>query len=193
MFNKILFAVLFSTVSLFGQAETLLSSNLKSGGFGGPVIKFTQVNGEFGLLIGGRGGWIINHAFVIGGGGYGLTSSVSSNIIQDGELLNLTMGYGGVEMEYIYLSDSLVHASIYLLLGGGGLTYKDFSNGEYPKIIDKFWVANPSINIEVNITPFFRIAVGAGYRFITDVDLGYLTNSDIAGVEGVLTFKFGKF
>jgi hypothetical protein len=36
------------------------------------------------------------------------------------------MGYGGVEMEYIYLSNSLLHTSIYLLLGGGGLVSKNF-------------------------------------------------------------------
>jgi hypothetical protein len=193
MLNKILFVIFFSTVSLFGQAETLLSNNLESGGFGGAVVKFTQVNSEVGLLGGGRGGWLINHTFIIGGGGYGLTSSITPNLFQNGKSLNLIMGYGGVEMEYIYLSNSLLHTSIYLLLGGGGLVSKNFSDVECPRITDNFWVANPSINVEINVTSFFRITVGAGYRFVTGVTLGYLMNSDIAGAEGVLTFKFGKF
>ena len=38
-----------------------------------------------------------------------------------------------------------------------------------------------------------RISAGMRYRFVSDVSLGNLTNADIAGVSGVLTFKFGKF
>ena len=40
----------------------------------GPAIRFTQIDGDFGVLVGGRGEWIINHRFVLGGGGYGLTN-----------------------------------------------------------------------------------------------------------------------
>ena len=32
----------------------------------GPAIRFTQIDGDFGVLVGGRGGWIINHRFVLG-------------------------------------------------------------------------------------------------------------------------------
>ena len=31
----------------------------------GPAIRFTQIDGDFGVLVGGRGGWIINHRFVL--------------------------------------------------------------------------------------------------------------------------------
>ena len=33
------------------------------------MVKFTEIDGEFGVLVGGRGGWIINDSFVIGAGG----------------------------------------------------------------------------------------------------------------------------
>lgn len=193
MLKNIFIILLLSTISIFGQAETLVSGELESGGFGAPVIKFTQVNGEFGLLIGGRGGWIMNHTFVIGLGGYGLVNQVDANFILEGELIPLMMGYGGFEMEYIYSSNSLVHFSIYLLLGGGGLTYKELHDWRSPQISDNFWIAEPAVNIELNISSFFRISAGVGYRLVSDVNLGDLTNSDIAGAEGILTFKFGKF
>ena len=51
------------------QDEQLVSGKIESGGFGAPVWKITQINGETAMLTGGRGGWIINHTFVIGGGG----------------------------------------------------------------------------------------------------------------------------
>ena len=34
-------------------------------------MTFTTLNGENAVLVGGRGGWIINHSFVLGGAGYG--------------------------------------------------------------------------------------------------------------------------
>lgn len=193
MLNFFFIILLLSTISIFGQAETLVSGELESGGFGAPVVKFTQIDGKFGLLVGGRGGWIMNHTFIIGMGGYGLVNQVDANFIFEGKLIPLTMGYGGFEMEYIYSSNSLVHFSIYLLLGGGGLTYKEYSDWRSPQISDNFWIAEPAVNIELNISSFFRIDAGIGYRLVSDVNLGDLTNSDIAGVEGILTFKFGKF
>ncbi len=193
MIRNIFILLLLSSVTIWAQAETLVSGKIENGGFGAPVIKFTQVNGKFGLLIGGRGGWIMNHKFVIGGGGYGLVNQVDANFIFEGDLTPLMMGYGGFEMEYIFSSNKLVHFSIYLLLGGGGITYKRFHEWDTPHISDSFWTAVPAANIELNISSFFRISAGVGYRFVTGVDLGDLTNSDIAGFEGILTFKFGKF
>ncbi|VAX26085.1 hypothetical protein MNBD_IGNAVI01-848 [hydrothermal vent metagenome] len=193
MIKNIFILLLFSSVTIWGQAETLVSGKIEHGGFGAPVVKFIQIDGKFGLLIGGRGGWIMNHKFVIGGGGYGLVNKIETDYMLNGDLIPLMMGYGGFEMEYIFSSNNLVHFSIYLLLGGGGITYKEFHNWDSPHISDSFWIAVPASNIELNISSFFRIAAGVGYRFVTDVNLGDLTNSDIAGFEGTLTFKFGKF
>lgn len=185
--------LILSAISIFGQAETLVSGRLESGGFGGPVVKFSQIDGEFGLIVGGRGGWIMNHTFVIGGGVYGLVNQIDTDFIYNNEMIPLMMGYGGFEMEYIYSPNSLVHLSAYLLLGGGGLTYKEYDDWYSPKVTDNFWIAEPALNVELNISSFFRISAGVGYRFVSDVSLGDITDSDIAGVSGMLTFKFGKF
>jgi hypothetical protein len=65
--NKILFLiVIFFTFSALAQESILIS-----GGFGGPVIKVININGENAVRVGGRGGWIINHSFVLAGGGIG--------------------------------------------------------------------------------------------------------------------------
>ncbi|MCF6271029.1 MAG: hypothetical protein L3J41_15050 [Melioribacteraceae bacterium] len=193
MLKIFIIILLLSSISILGQAETLVSGELENGGFGGPVVKFTEIDGKFGLLVGGRGGWIMNHTFVLGFGGYGLVNQFESDFIFDGKLLPLMMGYGGFEMEYIHSPNSLVHFSIYLLLGGGGLTYKEYHDWNSPKVTDSFWIAEPAVNVELNVASFFRISAGVGYRLVSDVNLGDLTNSDIAGISGVLTFKFGKF
>jgi len=56
------------------EEETLLGGGFESGGYGGPVVKFTNVKGEFAVMAGGYGGWLINHSLMLGGGGYGLVT-----------------------------------------------------------------------------------------------------------------------
>lgn len=57
------------------QEETLLgAADVEHGGYGALVVRFTSVNGELGVLVGGRGGCIVNHSFSLGGAGYGLAN-----------------------------------------------------------------------------------------------------------------------
>ena len=197
-----LLAVLIAFPALAQDEETLLTGEITHGGFGGPVVKFTRLDGEFGLLIGGRGGWIINHSFVIGGGGYGLVNSIPGpeGIPMMMEPL-LTVGYGGFEMEYVHHSGKLIHSSLNLLIGGGGAGYHEKANEDWDfgndsqnnPTWDSFFIAEPGIAVELNITSFFRIGAGGSYRFVSGIEKNGLTNEDIGGPSVVLTFKFGKF
>ncbi len=73
----LLFVIL--TLPAFSQEQTLIGDgDIESGGFGGPAVKVTSINGETAVLIGGCGGWIINHTFVLGGAGYGLVTNVNA-------------------------------------------------------------------------------------------------------------------
>jgi hypothetical protein len=207
---KKLFVIIFLIVTGmigYSQEETLLDENFESSGYGGPVVKFTQIKDEFGLLIGGYGGWLINHTFMIGGGGYGLVNKIKANPeAQDlyysftGRPLNIEMGYGGVILEYINNSNSLVHFAISTLIGGGGITYNerddnnwDWSNDLNNKPHDAFFVVEPELKAELNIASFCRLNVGCSYRFISGVNIIGLKNSDLSGPSANITLKFGKF
>lgn len=63
--KKVLCFLLLSFIAIpaLAQEETLVAGELESGGFGGSVIKVGSFNGKTGILVGGRGGWIINHTF----------------------------------------------------------------------------------------------------------------------------------
>lgn len=63
---------------LVAQEQTLLKSEGERGGFGGPVIKFTSVNGQAAILVGGRGGWIFDHSLAIGGGAYTVVNEIDA-------------------------------------------------------------------------------------------------------------------
>jgi len=183
---------------IIAQEQTLVGTGeMSNGGFGGPVIKYTQIKNEPAVLVGGRGGWIINHTFIIGGGGYGLANQIEADYFTD--YYNkpyINFGYGGFELEYIIQSDKLVHFSIYTLIGAGGVNYRDnsYNNWEdWDYNSDEFFVLEPALNVEVNITSFFRINAGANYRFISGVSYDNLKNEDFSGFSGVLTLKFGSF
>jgi hypothetical protein len=168
--------------------NTLLGdmSEIDHGGFGGPVVKFTQVDGAFAVLSGGKGGWIIDHRFVVGGGGYGLaTRHKAKGLEVSGQ--DLEMGYGGLILEAIIASDQLIHFSTEVLIGAGGVTTTRGSEE------DAFFVAEPGVSLMLNITKFFRMGFGASYRYTAGVNFGDLDSGDLSGGAAVLTFKFGSF
>jgi len=208
--SKIILLSLIFSIQPFAQEETLIGNNeITHGGFGAPVIKYTQIKDEPAVLVGGRGGWIINHSFIIGGGGYGLVNNIEANrpLVYIPELPPreyqpyINFGYGGLELEYIILSDNVTHFSVYTLIGAGGINYRnrlwddwDFENQDaWNYGSDAFFVVEPAVNVEINIISFFRINTGVSYRFISGVNFYNLQNSDFAGLSAQLSLKFGKF
>ena len=109
--------ICFTSTQVMAQTQTLISGDIKHGGYGGPVLKVTQINGDTGLMVGGRGGWIINDTFCLGAGGYGLATIhevpdaakavytkqiiVNDAIEEVPRDLELALGYGGLTLEYI--------------------------------------------------------------------------------------------
>ncbi len=195
--KKIALAFLMLTFILtaYAQEETLINGDIESGGFGGPMIQVTKINGEGAILVGGRGGWIINHSFVLGGGGYGLANDISAKVPDAvNGFRHIDLGYGGLDLEYIAASDRLVHLSVGLLVGGGGVRYKNEDAMNDHRSMDGFFVAEPSLTVNCNVTRFFRIGAGASYRYVNGVNAGGITSdAELSGVSATLILKFGKF
>ena len=165
------------------QEETLIvPGGIESGGFGAPVVIFSQVADKFALFVGGRGGWIINHTFVLGAGGYGMATDIGTDIT--GRVLDF--GYGGLELEYINSSNKLIHFTVYLLVGGGGLSGSSVAE-------ESVFVLQPAANGELNITRYFRFNFGVGYRWVAGVDSPGWSDSDFSAFYGQVAFKFGSF
>jgi len=190
------------------EHETLFDAPVEHGGFGSLVTKITPVRGELGVMLGGYGGWLINHRFMIGAGGYGLTNNVraSADAEQlysiDGEALYLEFGYGGLMFEYIFSPHKLVHLNFHALVGAGGVSYREdwygYIEGDHNRRRygrgNAVFVAEPTLSVELNVTTWFRIAAGGSYRFVSGIDdLKGIENSDLAGPSGTLSLKFGKF
>lgn len=191
------------SVPLHAQQETLLHGKVENGGFGGPVVKFSQIDKEFAVFVGGYGGWLINHTFMIGGGGFGLANQIRGSQAAQvyygtGNNLRLQFGYGGLMLEYIGEHNRLVHYYISTLVGAGGVNYDYIDNlySPYHDIFDRAsacFVFEPSAGAELNVTRFFRLNAGAGYRFVSGSHLVGISDAQLSDFSINLTFKFGKF
>ncbi len=178
--------------STHAQQETLAGHDLHSGGFGGPVLKITPINGKTGILVGGRGGWIINHTFILGGGGYGLVTDIAAAAPGLSGETYVNFGYGGVELEYIHQWDKLMHLSFGLLVGGGGVGTRS-SSGSNSGDSKGFFTMEPWVNGNINVTDFFRISAGVSYRWVTGANSPAASDSNLSGVAGILILRFGSF
>jgi len=199
--------ILFLTIALLyvpgiAQEQTLLgTTDIENGGYAAPVAKFTTVNNEFGLLVGGRGGWIINHTFSIGLAGYGLANNINARTIGPYGQKYLRLGYGGLDLEYVANSNDLLHFSVHSLIGGGTAGFRygwnedrwNYEYGEHDRNYNLFFIFEPGANVDLNVIPWFRTSVGISYRFVAGLSSSAASNSDISGLSAGLTFRFGKF
>jgi hypothetical protein len=188
--------------------QTLIGTNdYTSGGFGGPVIKVGSIDGQTGVFFGGRGGWVINRTFVLGGGGYGYTDNMWQ-MHEGGPSLDtgITFGYGGLELEYLINANDILHAVIQTHIGGGGFAVMEYQRDNQGYEYDwdgrtlysvATFVFEPSINAEVNILSWLRLGVGTGYRFVTGIDATIggkrYDNSTVSGFFGQGIIKFGPY
>ena len=75
-----------------------------------------------------------------------------------------------------------VHVSFPVILGVGGISAVESNSWEsshydknttYYYDSDAFLVLEPGVDVEFNITKFFRLALGASYRLTSDINLRY--------------------
>jgi len=56
-----------------------------------------------------------------------------------------------------------------------------------------FFVVEPSLQLEFNITKNFRIAAGASYRWVQGSDLQNINDKELSDFISSVSFRFGKF
>jgi hypothetical protein len=180
---------------LFVLSNYTSGQNFESGAFGAPVIKYTRLAGQPALIVGGKGGWIINKRIVLGAGYYSLTSNVNSNVSdpESNQNLLLDFNYGGLELEYLLFYASRYNVTIGMLLGSGGLNFhiqdmnKKFSNRN-------LLVWEPQLNFEAELFQWLHADAGISYRMISAyTELYNISADDLQGINVLLTFKFGRY
>lgn len=184
--------------------QTLLGDSPSLGvflGFGGKMSTF---NKQEGLMLGGELNMVLGRGMNIGFHGYGLvTETNSDNFDEFGKQLYYNIGYGGLTLEPVFFSERAVHFTVPVLLGGGGIGESRYplvdadnqNSDEFPGFYrsDFFFYAEPGLNIELNLVEYVRIYAGASYRFVYDVDLPNLSDSDMTGFGVNMGLRVGIF
>lgn len=189
-YTSVFFLVIASALIHQGTAakETLIDlDNARVGGFGGPLIKVSEVKGQQTLEIGGMGGASFTtgkHSVIIGGAGIGLVNALDG---ADNEKLDI--GYGGVIFGYTHNPEALVHIDSHLLLGAGGVTAVNSDNATTDT--GSFLIAELSTQLELNITEYIELGLGLSYRITSDPDTTGLSNNDLNSPTAYLLFQFG--
>lgn len=198
---------------------------MANGGYGSFSIGWTLIDGKDAMLFGGRAAWIANHHFGLGMAGRGFFNNLNSNEYYDPNNpydpnkdpeYALAGGYGGIFFEPIVAPMSPVHVSFPILIGAGGVTatpanWNNWGNSNYDPNnyyynVTGYFVFEPGVDVEFNITKFFRIALGGSYRYTSDINLYYqyydalnvlqydlIPKNALRGFNVDISFKFGWF
>jgi hypothetical protein len=191
-----------STSNKSDEIQTIMGKNNAVGGYGALTIQYTELEGRDAFIFGARGGILMGHMMALGLGGSGFFNDVHHDVVS-GQNISLAGGYGGFFFEPVILPKFPVHISFPILIGAGGVSVYSVNddnkwNDNYKsEASDAFMVIEPGIEVELNITRFFRFCMGGYYRYTSDVDIQdprYTVPTDILqGFSGGVTFKFGRF
>ncbi|MGQ8336569.1 outer membrane beta-barrel protein [Sunxiuqinia sp. A32] len=181
------------------EINTIFSKRKSNGGYGAISFSYSEIDGKDAFNMGARGGWIIDHSFAIGLGGNGFVNDINYHNILENDLdYNLAGGYGGLFIEPIIGSKLPVHLSFPVLFGVGGVAYiENHNHWDYwwsdNESSDVFFVIEPAVELEFNMTRHFRMAATASYRFTSDIEMINTDPDILNGFSAGLVFKFGKF
>lgn len=174
---------------------TFASMAKSHGGFGSISAGYSQIQNIDAAMFGFQGGWMMGHNM-----GFGIFGNCFASDFNYKNDKYISGGYAGLFVEPIIGPRFPVHLSIPIRFGMGGATnfekysnYDNFDSEVNYTNSDMFFVIEPGVEIELNMTKYFRIAFGAYYRQTTDLMINGFDNDALTGLSGGVTLKFGKF
>lgn len=179
------------------ELHTLVSPASHLGFFAATSAQYTRLVGEDALALTGRLGITFNRALSLGLGGTALANGPIPDRWYDpnGSSPNyLAAAYGGLYVEPLLPAGKLVHLAFPVLVGGGAATNDDDFTGPYRDYrTDGFFIVEPGVTVEVNVTKFLVLGLGTTYRHTAGFDLPGTSRTALNGWSGGLTLKVGRF
>jgi len=182
----------------YKPTKTIVGNSNRVSGFGSIELRTTKIKDELALLPGFTGGVILNNSFIMGIGGYGIATEIGFDGFDPPTRQYLYGGYGGLVLGGILAPKEIIHIYVPVLIGAGGAYisengFDDLDNDNEFDESSAFFVVEPGIEIELNVTRFFRIGIGGSYRYILESDLVNASDSELSNYSGNISFKFGGF
>ncbi len=147
----------------------------------GVVMQPTVLNNDFTIISGARMGLNLNSNYYVGLALYG--STLFKNPIKSSDPITLEkpiieLNYYGIEGEYFFLPENTLHFSVAAFLGlaEAHLKTPPYDDEEGNRYVPEYnagistYVFKPTVNLNINIKPFYRIVVGVSYRYVTSIN-----------------------
>jgi hypothetical protein len=194
--------------TLFGSSKDMYHS-----GWGAPTAAYTTVMDQSAMLVGLRGGWLIDHRLTIGIAGYGLVTPVENtaydaHLITNGDVLlgnsRFQAGYGGLFIEPVIGYTKAVHFTIPIIIGAGGCGYSaerlfdedwddEFDPYTYHDDYQGYFVAEAGVGLELSVVKMVRLNLSGSYRYTSDINLPETPKDAFNGFNAALSLKVGVF
>jgi hypothetical protein len=189
------------------STKYLFSEKTVFTGFGSPFVEFSSVNNQFAVCFGAGGAMMINQTLFLGGYFEGIMTNhyrADLKTIVDDENPKISFEHGGIWMGYIYKHKNAIHGGLSMKLGWGEIELVDGEGGnpgsDYD-YTDRIFNFQPQAELELNLTKWFKVNVGLGYRIVTGInatypdDRGNMVNfydkGDFNSPVGTVTLIFG--
>lgn len=148
------------------------------------------------VFFGMQAGVNVNKNMTVGLAGYGLISSISHEV--NTTSLDIYGGYGGVVIGAKIRQEKLFHFSLPVLIGVGNLELSDptfFPSNDSAFTVERSacLVVEPAIELELNVTPKLRLAVGGSYRYLSGLKLNSFSDSQLRGLSSQFSIRYGKY
>ena len=175
--------------TLLGSGASINTENL--GFFVAPAYGITSMDESGASLFTLRGGLSIKDKISLGA--Y-FNTSLNEIYPESETVTGVYMDYWSVGgfAEYTLFSKKVVHFTFPLYIGYGEVQM-DNEIGETGLGEANFFQVEPSALLEVNLHKNIRFNIGAGYRFVGQMDYRNFDQSDISGLTGHIGLKFGLF
>jgi hypothetical protein len=188
--KKILFAaaVLFAAQT-FAQAQATKKTAVN--GYGCGLVELTYINGKPALNIGGYGGVLLNHRFLIGASGANVLFRHKVN----GSNQSMSFNYYGLYTEYRMPSTQWYQFSVGLTSAMGWQENKLVSTNKANTRRDGniTYVFQPRIGVNAKLTTFMQLQGYASYRFTGNTKSTYYNRSNYNGASIGMALVFGGF
>lgn len=175
--------------TLFG--ENGIVKTIELGFFLAPSYGPTRMDGSNATILNLRGGFSVNQKFAAGAY-FNITHNESRPSSE--QVPNLHMEYlsAGAFTEYTLFSQKLIHLTFPIYLGYGKVEmFNQNGSREFGK--ENFFQIEPSVLLEINLTNSTKLNIGAGHRFVSQMEYRNLDQSNISGFNAYVGLKFSFF
>ncbi|MCG8468705.1 MAG: hypothetical protein MJB57_10935 [Gemmatimonadetes bacterium] len=181
---------------------TLLSGMPEMGFYAGPFSRFGYVENQLAVYPGMRLGVVLGRTLAIGLSGGLLANHIALDSIPGNDL---SLEYGGLELEGIIGSDHLIHGSVRALIGPGLLSAGPApvdaeapAGGEAaaePALApsELILIFEPAAELTLNVSRMLRFSFGASHRIVRSVDSPHIANDDLSGWLGSFAIKIAAY